>query len=402
MVSIGYVATHAEAWVAYPSAEVEMGGIADVAFSPDSGHVLTRGQLEGPVRIRDAASGVLLQELNDRARVAKYSRDGRWIGVVERFGGLAVYDASNYRPIPMLEEVSGAATDIDFSSDGTLLAAGWEDGRVTIWDVDKRQRVRVLKGRSSEVRWVGFSSNRQRLAAMYLLGEVFVWDLRDGNVVAEFSEFSEFSEFTEKDAPVRSADLSPDGRWVVTAHYNGASRLLDVDQGVVAGRWDEFDPSMDLPGTAIFSPDSRLLALGRRPTIVRMADGKVLVRGFNRYGIGRLGFSSDGARLLAGNSVFDTATGRVLFTFKGNDDDDPFGAVFASGGDVAFVVAGPGDVASVWHRRRPEQWWGILWLPAFWMAVAAAGVFAVALSLDVRYVRRMTRGQGEPQACERT
>ena len=389
MVSIWYVATHSEAWVAYPLTEVEMAEDPEVTFSPDGAHFLTMGRFAGPVRIWDSPSGSLLQDLHDKARVARYSRNGRWIGVVGQSGDIVLYDAFNRRRASVLAEVSGSVMDIDFSHDGKFLAAGREDGSVTIWDVHKRKRVRALKGLSSEVQWVRFSAEGERLAAMCLLDGVIVWNLCDGDVV------SKFNEYTEMDAPVHSADFSLDGRWVATAHNNGASRLLNVDQGIVAGRWDDCDPGMHLAGTAVFSPDSRLLALGQGTKIVRVADGKVLVRGSSWFGTWRMRFSDDGTRLLADDSVLDALTGQILFTFRRDGDEYLSVKAFAPEGDAALVVTDAEEFPSVWHRRRPEWWWGIFWLPALWVAVAVAGVFTMVLLRDVRYVRRVKREGGQ-------
>ena len=35
---------------------------------------------------------------------------------------------------------------------------------------------------------------------------------------------------------------------------------------------------------------------------------------------------------------------------------------------IAFDT-GTGGV-SIWHRRRPEYWWGVAWLPEFWLTLA--------------------------------
>jgi len=40
--------------------------------------------------------------------------------------------------------------------------------------------------------------------------------------------------------------------------------------------------------------------------------------------------------------------------------------------------AGRGRVAA-WHKRRPEPWWGVAWLPPFWLTLLV--VVAVPWSL---------------------
>ena len=40
-----------------------------------------------------------------------------------------------------------------------------------------------------------------------------------------------------------------------------------------------------------------------------------------------------------------------------------------------------------WHRRRPEYWYGVAWLPEFWLSVA----LSVGLIVSVWRDRRTTK-----------
>jgi len=40
------------------------------------------------------------------------------------------------------------------------------------------------------------------------------------------------------------------------------------------------------------------------------------------------------------------------------------------------------------HRRRPEYWWGVAWLPEFWLTLLFAAALAFSLWRDRRVLRQ--------------
>ena len=55
---------------------------------------------------------------------------------------------------------------------------------------------------------------------------------------------------------------------------------------------------------------------------------------------------------------------------------------FSKDGDH-LLLGHPLGVA-VWSRRRPEYWWGLAWLPEFWLTVALGCVFVWSVWRDRR------------------
>ena len=52
-----------------------------------------------------------------------------------------------------------------------------------------------------------------------------------------------------------------------------------------------------------------------------------------------------------------------------------YGAVFLPGPRIATLEKH--YVVRLWSRRRPEYWWGIAWLPEFWIALLSGGALVV-------------------------
>ena len=74
--------------------------------------------------------------------------------------------------------------------------------------------------------------------------------------------------------------------------------------------------------------------------------------------------------------VWNAAEGTNLIALAGHSDDVVSVAYSPDGRSI--VTASQDDTARVWHHQRPpEYWWGVAWLPQFWLAIAlGAGLLA--------------------------
>ena len=85
-------------------------------------------------------------------------------------------------------------------------------------------------------------------------------------------------------------------------------------------------------------------------------------------------FSPDGRRIVTASRdktacIWDAAGGKSLTTLEGHSEW-VLSATFSPDG-MRIVTASDDDTARVWkRRRRPEYWWGVAWLPEFWLTVA--------------------------------
>ncbi|MCK6473521.1 MAG: WD40 repeat domain-containing protein [Planctomycetes bacterium] len=58
---------------------------------------------------------------------------------------------------------------------------------------------------------------------------------------------------------------------------------------------------------------------------------------------------------------------------------------------LAVLVLGKDGTLTMWERRRPEQWWGVAWLPEFWLTVVFALLVLWSLIRDFKTLRRANR-----------
>jgi WD40 repeat protein len=88
--------------------------------------------------------------------------------------------------------------------------------------------------------------------------------------------------------------------------------------------------------------------------------------------------SPDGKRILfatsAGVLISDSHSGAHLTTFARSQDFIGLSALFDAEGRVVLLL---NDGVQIYSRRRPEYWWGIAWLPEFWVALLSGGALVV-------------------------
>jgi len=116
----------------------EQARIASVAFSPD-GSKLAAGNLEGSVKIYDAADGKEIGELktNDGTWALAFSPEGSKLATGGWDQTIRVWDLASKKDVQTIKAHMGAITALDFSPDGSVIASGGTDNLVKLWTVKK-------------------------------------------------------------------------------------------------------------------------------------------------------------------------------------------------------------------------------------------------------------------------
>lgn len=78
--------------------------------------------------------------------------------------------------------------------------------------------------------------------------------------------------------------------------------------------------------------------------------------------------------------------GKCVFTFP-NRKHEPLGLDLNPTCDEVSINY-QDEVVEVWRRRRPEFWWGVAWLPEFWLTVVFAVLLVWSLVPDFRTLRK--------------
>jgi WD40 repeat protein len=185
-----------------------------------------------------------------------------------------------------------------------------------------------------------------------------------------------------------NAEFSPDGRWIVTSEdtpgTGSAVRVWDAE----TGREHMVVKEKGFPLKGRFSPDSQRIVTNEE-TVWNVATCEEMPL----PGIGALDLSPDGKQIVA---VDDDSNKVGLWDAETCESHGIVGptleahyAKFSPDGQRIATVNLIDETTRLWSRRRPEYWWGIAWLPEFWVAYFTGGALLVIAARNLR--RRFAR-----------
>lgn len=352
-------------WDVESSAEIarfdEPWGDYSLDFSPDGARLATGASWQGEVRVWDLETGseVFFDTLPETSfvYVVRFGPDGRRLAAGGGGRWSSVWDVETGSKLFDMETVNNVRT-LDFSPDGTLLASAASGiyanfANARLWDA---MTGRELTGFAAEVAAtdVAFSADGARVATAGGDETVRIWSTRGGSNDLSFEHGSglmafEFTpdgrslvsagdlgarvwgldgqsstELSYSTAGARggmyAADLSPDGRVLVTGHPNRVAVLWDVARGDARARLEHEGAVWSVA----FAPDGLTVASGGddgTASIWAAEDGRRLHRLAHDDTVTAVAFSPDGARLATASldrsvRIWDVATGTELLRLE--------------------------------------------------------------------------------------
>jgi WD40 repeat protein/DNA-binding SARP family transcriptional activator len=337
-----------------------------VAVSRD-GHTLAVSGNKGAVFFEDLSTGRVRNGTGEHAGGAAnmvLSPNGQTAASLHSGGAVTIWDVRTGQPRLTLAGHSGPVTDGVFTPDGRTLYTVSLDTSVIAWDITGNRSFGVSRPSTAQgpfgagdlsAPYAGWSANRRRAVIGFQTGLIATIDVATGTL-------------TTRGRPVKGLTdlaLSPDGhyaylsstgplirRWnTTTGRVDKTSTLGDHSAKTVlgvspdgrrlvacespsgiaascyfadAGTLERVGHGINLgfpPGTAAFSPDGRLVALGNAFdqgfSVLKVPNGRVTWARSWLAGVRAIGFSPDGHRLVVASAhgqiaTFDAASGRLL------------------------------------------------------------------------------------------
>nr|WP_225937251.1 WD40 repeat domain-containing protein [Myxococcus sp. RHSTA-1-4] len=382
--------------------------VAGFAWSPDGKRYVVGGTRE--VRVYATATHQLQATWSGSwgtAWVLDWSPDGRWLGVGDMAGSLAVleadtgavvgqarqedpsglgarrYHALRFHPSrPALAAVQAlpAAVDVltvdavtrglllrellphDYEVDavawnpsGDRLASGGREGLIRLWD-RQGSPVRTLAGHGGKaIRALAWDGGGTRLASGGVDGQACVWRVEDGTLVRAPIQLATGQE--PLPIEVRGVALSPDGRRLATlSGFNPASsttstvRVWDVDSGGEVFRFPERNRAVR---ALTWTPDGRYVVAVGSDSRWELWDSqtgelRIVESGVDAQPL-TAALSPDGTRLAIGHrpglSVHELLTGKVLEETRGGLD--PYTLTWSPDGRL-IAGGGVGGLVFTW------------------------------------------------------
>ena len=254
-----------------------------VAFSAD-GKTLAAGG-SSPLRLWDVATGtpgVTIAGLADGVECVKYSPDGKVLATSgEMNGTVRLWDAATGKSIASLQchPPHICVLSIAFTPDGKTLVSAGNDAAIVVTSLATGENAATLLGHDDTVTCVAISPDGTTIASggfdINNDGTVRLWDISSGENTATLGPFYGGGNFFGHGASivgVESVAFSPDGKTLAAGYGNGTIRLWSTAtckmiatlKGVVVGSGtDPFEGDYyNVVSSVAFSPDSTVLASG--------------------------------------------------------------------------------------------------------------------------------------------
>lgn len=260
------------------------GAVWDVDFSPDGSHVVTAGQDRTAIvwSVDQAKNDWPLPAFRGHAGpvyACAFSPDGRRVVSAGADRRVLLWDIDQIETIdldelardnapvaaPRFVELRGHTAEVrsvDFAPDGSQVLSASSDHTVKVWNASKGTLLKTLRGHEDWVRSCRFAQGGRQAVTGSYDNTASIWP------IAEYREQIVFAD--DNAAAVLSTAASTAGKWIATAHQDGAVRLWDRATGQLEDTLVEGHAF--LGETAKFFPDGQRILTGARDSTVRIWD----------------------------------------------------------------------------------------------------------------------------------
>ena len=271
--------------------------IYHAAFSPDGRYYLGGGD-GGALRVWDMATGE--QKLEIAMPVGVFTADSKHVVAHNYRNAIHIFSVTDGKP-KLSWQTSSPVSSLAVAPDGKHLISSHADNVLRLWDIANAtgRAIREFRGHSRPPEMV-FSSDSKRLLSAGEDRSVRLWNVESGKLIHAFPKFAEVMPIKRTNLIVRAwflsdreiaayvwgqqkrllvwdaatgevlrkmdlgadfskdAAISPDGRYVVTAHGDNTVRLHNLKDATQIGRLR----MPVLPRAVSFSPDGQYVIAG--------------------------------------------------------------------------------------------------------------------------------------------
>jgi len=292
----------------------------DVNFSPD-GELLATASSDNTVRIwnLDGTERNQLQGHTTWVRSVAFSPDGKVLVTGSDDNTVKLWNVGGV----LLKTFTGhdaSVRSVAFSPNGKTIASASDDSTIRLRNLEGAV-VEVLQGHRASVQGVRFSPENL-IASVSTDGTLKIWT-RDGARLLRSVEY---------ESGMRNANFTPDGRLMITAGYDNALQLWDLQQVLQTENAQPIRRFVGHTSTVknlSISPDGELMASAGADGSMRLwriSDGTLLktLEDIHEPEVTDVSFSPDGSRIVSaggdGKVKVWTAEGELVQEFPAHEE----------------------------------------------------------------------------------
>jgi WD40 repeat protein len=318
---------------------------------------------------------VTLPEFSE-VEAASFTPRGDLVATVTTKGKVCVWQTQTGKPVTTAEVSWGSMFAVSFSPDGSLLAVADPDLSIRVWEIPSGREFTPLKGHTATVLCCTFSNDNKQLLTGSLDGTAGIWNLSTATRTATLKSHGAF---------VSMAQFTHNDKKILTTGQDRCIRIWDpITHTQIGTLWDQ-------PSTTnlSFLPDERRMVIHTQDGSFGIWDldaGRMLTH-LEQTGqplLGHIAFFCE-KRLLGiiddTLCVWDSRNGALLSHIAGVHHATPLSdnRIFTIESDRRLAIR---------SNARPEQWWGLAWLPEFWIAILLLIALGWSLWRDRRLLRK--------------
>jgi WD40 repeat protein/Flp pilus assembly protein TadD len=298
----------------------------------------------------------MLSGHEDALQDAAFSPDGTRVVTASDDGTARIWDAVTGKEIMRLQAHKGVVPSVAFSPDGKVIATA-AGKTVLLWDAATGSELAQF-AHEKVLKSVRFSRDGRLIVTASKGGVASIWDVAARKVVATYKTCSGDPCSNADTDELKYAELSFDGRLLVTASHTGVIRVWSVATSEQVAQF----ACDGIAWQATFSPDGKTVvgACGRGPAarIWDLETRKEIATFSQQDGLSSVAFSADGRRLVTGSfdasaRVWDVAAKAEIAVLRGHSSG-VMSASFSLNGD-RVVTASYDKTARIWKATSAQD-----------------------------------------------